>query len=97
MSPAQYGGFLKKSASPLLRGQHAAVHRRGGLIVGIRKKCRQFRPSGPPSPITITGGISNELPDTSISLGDAGHRRRARHRAVPVSYTHLTLPTKRIV
>src|SRR5664279_2892738 len=47
-----------RSARPMKisGGNMPAVHRRADVIVGIRKKCRRFRPTGPPSPITITGG-----------------------------------------
>src|SRR5664280_16263 len=71
-----------------LVGMHHGNHRTGGLLAGS------------PEP-SYRGSFAREVP---VSEGDSAHGggdHAGRHHDAPrrptVSYTHLTLPTKRIV
>ena len=60
-----------------------------------------------PSPVKLSitlSDISNEdmfedkiLPNTTSVIAGAAENTNTESGAIPVSYTHLTLPTKRIV
>ena len=50
-----------------------------------------------PEVTTAYAGIKSALPTANITLEEADSVSAARAAAEPVSYTHLTLPTKRIV
>ena len=64
----------------------------GAMVPPSRKSCYNFRV------VSIDRVVDGDTIDVSIDLGfDLIKKERVRIAGIAVSYTHLTLPTKRIV
>src|SRR5664279_6386002 len=76
-------------------GKYTAVF--AGFIAATAFSNAEAQQASPLPPVNVDVPTTRAKPAASKPSPDALRARTALRRAAPVSYTHLTLPTKRIV